>query len=143
MSRFCYLRICGKHLMDQIRLHDVAADTQDLDWFRRWWEASGGASYDAAENATGRTAGNAAWHAAGHADVRLRLFLDHLNFFRDDRGSHELALLNELRLRLDVHDGGRRWRRRGRRRSDQEGGHHRRRQRAGIDEGNQDQDTEN
>src|SRR6266853_600415 len=141
-------RINRLNTVDDARGLDVAADAERTGQFRlRWRRRSAHATDNTTEHAAHGAAGNTARNSTGHAGrhIRLGVFLNNFDFLGDDLGGHELARIHQVGLRLDVDNlnrrGRRRWRGR-RRRSSEHGRHHRLRKSLGVDQGNQDQNSQ-
>src|SRR5229473_1664750 len=140
-------RINRLNTVDDARCLDVAAYAKRASQLRlRWGRRTTHAPDDATEHATHGAAGNAARNATAHASghIRLGVFLNNLNFLRDDLRCHQLAGIHQMCLRLDVDDLGNRWGRgwwRWRRRRGEHSGHHGLGKRLGVDQRNQNQNN--
>src|SRR6266849_3618691 len=138
-------RINRLNTVDDTRCLDVAAYAKRasqprLRWGRRTTHATDDATEHAAHGAAGNAARNATAHASGH--IRLGVFLNNLNFLRDDFRRHQLAGIHQVSLRLDVDDLSnrrRRWWWRWRRRRGEHSGHHGLGKRIGVNQSNENQ----
>src|SRR5467141_2613774 len=141
-------RIRGLNTIDNARCLDVAADAERTSLVRpRWGRRSTHTTDNAAEDTAHGATGNAARDTTGHADrnIRFGFFLNNLDFLGVNLRRHEFARIHQMGLRLDVDHLNsrrrRRWRRRRRRRGEHRR-HHGLRKRLGVNERNQNQDSQ-
>src|SRR6267378_3836015 len=138
-------RIYRLNTVDDAGCLDVAAYAKRASQLRfRRGRRSAHATDDATEytahGASGNAPRNATAHASGH--IRLGVFLNNLDFLRNDFRRHQLAGIHQVNLRLDVHDLGNRWGRwrwRRRRRRGEHSGHHGLGKRLGVNQRNENQ----